>query len=199
MPQQRSSSPWEEFVLAAYRQAGSLLRDALGDNWFEAGVEPHTGEDSGSLLRGLFEGNPSNGSVKPEESIEFLQRIVVGNWDAFARGFDGNLDAAASSLDWLVLIAAEVAVKQGALPENVVEDFTTYGRALLEGLGSPAAGDIEHMAAGFPARPGGPRTSARWTRRSPTRSPRATQQRPRTRVPQSAHRKTEPPIVVHGF
>ena len=150
MPQPLSSSPWEEFMLAAYSQAGSLLRDALGDNWFEAGVEPHTGEDDRSLVRGLFEGNPSNGSVKPDESMDLLHQIVVGNWDAFAGGFDDDLDAAETSLERLVLIAAEVAVKQGALPENVIADFAEHGRVLLEGLGSPAAEDIERMAAGFP-------------------------------------------------
>ena len=148
--QHQSSSPWEEFVLAAYRQAGSLLRDALGDNWFDTGVEPHTGEDARSLVRGLFEGHPSNGSVKPDESMELLRQIVVGNWDAFAGGFGGDIEAAEHSLDRLVLIAAEVAVKHGALPENVIDDFSRYGRALLEGLGSPAAGDIERIAARFP-------------------------------------------------
>lgn len=150
MPQSPSSSPWEEFVLAAYRQIGTLLRDALGDNWFEAGVEPHTGEEGRSLVRGLFEGNPSNGGVRPDESIELLHDIVVGNWEAFADGFGDDLDAAESSLKRLVLIAAEVAVKEGALPEGVIADFREHGHALLAGLGSPEAEDIERMAAGFP-------------------------------------------------
>ncbi len=152
MPQQ-FSSPWEEFVLAAYHQTAMLLRDALGDRWFDVGVEPHVDESRRGFLHDLFDGNPSNGSVKPDEGMDLLRAIVVGNWDAFAGGFDDDLDIAESSLDRLVLIAAEVAVKEGTLPDSVIEDFSKYGFALLDGLGSPAAGDIDRLAAAFPRAP----------------------------------------------
>ena len=52
MTQQQSSSPWEEFVLAAYRQVAVRLREALGDSWLQQGVEPHVPEDErGSHVR----------------------------------------------------------------------------------------------------------------------------------------------------
>ena len=56
-------------------------------------------------------------------------------------------------LDRLVLIAAEVAVKGGVLPEGVIHDFAERGGAVLEGLGSPAAADIARMAAAFSREP----------------------------------------------
>ncbi len=157
MTEQQSSSPWEEFVLAAYRQVAVRLREALGSSWFEQGVEPHVAEDERATTRALFEGSPSNGTKHPGTHIERLRDVDVGNWDAVSAGFDDEPDRAPRDLDRLVLIAAEVAVKEGVLPENVIHDFGERGRAVLEGLGSPAAADIERMTAGFAREPVGKR------------------------------------------